>query len=130
MDSFLLENAIWKVILSNSQEIISDNLYIDDKSDWVRLKEYIQDNNLSISSMYICFRNHSIKIDEAKHYFFRRMSLSRFGKIERKNETYSYFLVGSTNDKTKVNIKKYLVPELQCMEEEIRTLEENEESLI
>jgi hypothetical protein len=130
MNTFLLENSIWKVKLSNSEEIISDNKYIDSKSDWLRLKEYCLDNNLSIEEMKICFRDNIVNIPKAKHYFFRRMSLCRFGKTNRDSDTYEYFVVGSTNDPLFVHLKMYLVPELNCLEEEDRILEKTEPSLI
>jgi hypothetical protein len=130
MNTFLLENSIWKVKLSNSEEIISDNKYIDSKSDWMRLKDYCIKNYLNIENMQICFRDNIINIPKAKHYFFRRMSLCRFGKTNRDSDTYEYFVVGSTNDKLFVSLKIYLVPELQFLEDEDRVLEENEPSLI
>lgn len=130
MDTFLLENTIWKVILDNDITIISDNQYINGKSDWERLKDYCISNNLKIETMEIAFRDHVVQIPKGKHYFFRRMSLSRFGKVDRPEGTYQYFIVGSTNDKNKVLLKKYLVPELSIWEDENRVLEDNEESLI
>ena len=81
--------------------------------------------------MYIAFRDHVIPIDTGKYYFFRRMSLSRFGKIDRKEQTYQYFIVGSTNNLDSVHLKKYLVPELILWEEEDRILDsDNKESII
>lgn len=130
MDTYLLDNTIWKVILNNSEVFISDNQYIDSKSDWIRLKEYCRDNNLKIREMFISFRDNCVKVPEAKYYYFRRMSLSRFGKVDRPEGTYQYFIVGSTNDPTNVLVRKYLVPELSVWEEEERTLETTEESLI
>src|SRR5690606_8583438 len=107
----------------------SDEQYVDGKSDWSRLKEYCTKNNLSISNMNICFRDHIVNIPEGKHYFFRRMCLTSFGENERENNTYQYFIVGSTNTLDKITVKKYLVPEIVCMEEEERILKD-EESLI
>jgi len=130
MNTFLLENSIWKVKLSNDEEIISDNQYIDSQSDWQRLKQYCLDNNLHIEKMQIAFRDHVIDLPQNKHYFFRRMSLCRFGKTNRDSDTYEYFVVGSTNDPLFVHLKMYLVPELSPLEEEDRVLEESEPSLI
>lgn len=130
MNTFLLENSIWKVVLSNSEEIISDNQYIDSKSDWIRLKDYCINNHLTIDSMQICFRDNVINIPKNKYYFFRRMSLCRFGKTNRDSDTYEYFVVGSTNNPLFISLKIYLVPELQFLEDEDRILEQNEPSLI
>lgn len=130
MNTFLLENSIWKVKLSNSEEIISDNQYIDSQSDWIRLKKYCLDNNLHIEEMTISFRDNIVNVSKAKHYFFRRMSLCRFGKTNRDSDTYEYFIVGSTDNPLFVHLKMYLVPELNCLEEEDRVLDELEPSLI
>jgi len=130
MNTFLLENPIWKVCLSNSESIISDSQYINDKSDWERLKDYCISNNLTIDEMYIVFRDNTIKIPKANRYFFRRMSLARFGKTGRVSDTYEYFIVGSTNDPLLIDLKFYLVPELQVLDQECRTLEKDEISLI
>lgn len=130
MNNFLLENPIWKVVLSNSEEIISDHQYINNKSDWERLKDYCIDNSLNINKMSISFRDHVINIPEANYYFFRRMSLASFGKTNRVSDTYEYFIVGSTNDPLLVDLRLYLVPELQVLEEERRVLEQGEISLI
>ena len=129
MNNFLLENPIWKVVLSNNEIIISDNEYIDGLSDWLRLKKYCIDNKLNISEMYICFRDNCKKIPKGNMYYFRRMSLGKFGKNNRVSQTYQYFIVGSTNDPNKIHLYKYLVPEMENMEEEDRILD-NEESLI
>lgn len=130
MNTFLLENPIWKVFLSNSESIISDCKYIDGKSDWERLKNYCMSNNLTIDEMYIIFRDNTIKIPKANRYFFRRMSLARFGKTGRSSDTYEYFIVGSTNDPLLIDLKFYLVPELQILDQESRILEKDEISLI
>lgn len=130
MNTFLLENPIWKVVLSNSEVFISDHQNIDDKSDWMRLKEYCINNNLKISEMSISFRDNVIQVPKADFYFFRRMALCRFGKTNRESDTFHYFVVGSTNNKLLAYLKFYLVPELQLLEEEIRVLEEDEISLI
>lgn len=131
MDTFLLENPIWKVLLNNNEVIISDNSYINDESDWIRLKKYCKSNNLHIESMWIIFRDNIKLIEKGQYYFFRRMSLSRFGKIDRREQTYQYFIVGSTNNLQSIHLKKYLVPELTLWEEEDRILDfDNLESLI
>lgn len=130
MNTFLLENPIWKVFLSNSESIISDCKYIDGKSDWERLKNYCMSNNLTIDEMYIIFRDNTIKIPKANRYFFRRMSLAKFGKTGRSSDTYEYFIVGSTNDPLLIDLKFYLVPELQILDQESRILEKDEISLI
>lgn len=130
MNDFLIHNSIWWVLLSNGEEKISDNQYIDGVSDWLRLKKYCRDYNLAIEKMQIRFRDHYIDIPKAKHYFFRRMALGRFGKVNRQSPTFTYFLVSSTNNRNFVNIKYYLTPELQLMEEEDRKLDSEEESLI
>lgn len=129
-DDFLIDNTIWKVILSNNKVVISDNDYHDGKSDWERLREYVQKNNLFIKHMEISFRDHKIKIPDGNYYYFRRMALSRFGKINRQLPTYQYFIVGSTNDNTQVDVIHYLIPELQKVREETRYLDNNEISLI
>lgn len=130
MNTFLLENSIWKVCLSNSECIISDCKYVDGKSDWERLKEYCSSNNLTIDTMHIAFRDNVVNIPKADRYFFRRMSLARFGKTERASDTYEYFIVGSTNNPLLVDLKFYLIPELQILDQECRILEKDEISLI
>lgn len=130
MNNFLLETPVWKAVLSNKEVIIADDTYKDDLSDWLRLKQYCLKNKLTIDRLSISFRDNTIEIPKAKYYFFRRMVLATFGKTGRKSDTYSYFVVGSTNHKNKVHLKKYLVPEMICVEEEDRLLDNNEESLI
>ena len=127
MNTFLLENAIWKVILSNNEIVISNNVYINCKSDWLILKDYVKNNNLKISEMYIGFRTNHIKIPSGKYYFFRRMVLAN---LTDSSTTYKYFIVGSTNDKTKINLKTYIIPQMECVDEEIRILKEDEVSII
>lgn len=129
-NDFLLENTIWKVELSNNEIYISDHQVIDDKSDWQRLKEYCNTNNLYVINMWICFRDQTRKIPNGKYYFFRRMTLAPFGEIERKDKAYQHFVVGSTDNKNNIHLIKYLVPELTIGEEEDRILEDSEPSLI
>lgn len=129
-NNFLLENPIWKVELSNGDFYISDHKVVDDQSDWQRLKNFCEQNNLHIKNMWVSFRDNVKMIPNAKHYFFRRMSLGSFYDNGRVDKTYQYFVVGSTNDKNNIHLIKYLVPELTIGEEEDRVLEDSDPSLI
>ncbi len=117
---------VWFVKLNNGEEFYSNDLYIDDKSDWLRLKEYCVLNNYYINSFQIRFRDRVIQIPESSKYFFRRMEFCALGG---KNSNKSYFVIGYEKD-NKIYISKYMIPELEIWESEYRDLENCEESII
>jgi hypothetical protein len=123
-------NARWVVGLSDGS-----NAYYDDHrpnleihSSWQRLKDYCNQNNIYITSMYLQFRSHFENIEGGKDgYFFSKAVRGVLKQEEEK--TYHFFLCGYI-DNDKVKIYKYSVPELIVIDTFYREIEECEENLI
>lgn len=123
----LESKTFWICKLSNNEEIWSDDEYINEKSDWQRLKDYCESNDLTIESFKIKFRDRYIELPKSSKYFFRRMILCSFGKKKKNNK--NYFVLGYEN-LGKIHIQKYMIPELDLWEEEYRDIDKCEDSLI
>lgn len=117
--------SIWSVLLSNNEIIYSDDLYINEDSDWIRLKKYCESNKLYIKLLKLQFRDRTIHIKESSKYFFRRMQFCSLSNGSNK----SYFIVGY-KDNNGIYISKYMIPELEIWESEYRNENDCQESLI
>ncbi len=123
---FLEENPHWIARLSNGDIFYSDNEYIDNKSDWERLKEYCIENNLKIVSFSFGFRSNVIYLPENKeNYYFARRIKTGFGVVTEQHS----FVVGY-KDKGEIKISIYQMPEVILLEEERRKIKQDDPFLI
>jgi len=133
-DSFVNEQLRWVATLSNKEKI-----YQDDgrpgcfpPSAWLRLKLYLQENNLYITGMLLQFRSHIINIGHNyQAYFFSKGvgACMMMSHQDGYSSTLNYFLVGY-KDNHQVYIKKYQVPELIEVDSLTRTVENCKNSLL
>lgn len=124
--AYLEENSHWKVVLSNNEIVYSDNMYIEEKSDWERLKEYCNNNGLKITKFYFGFRSNILSLPEGKeNYYFARRIKTGFGVV---NEQHAFVL--GYKDKGEIKISIYQMPEVILLEEERRQIKDNDPFLI
>lgn len=128
-DAHLLERyeskPRWEVTLSDGRKVYQDDERQGDSS-WKFLRKYLEVNpSLSIAKMFIGFRDNTYALpDNAEGYFFRNSVLSCWGAWEKHS-----FIVGILEDGL-VKVKKYELPELSFLGDEVRTIEDSGESLI
>jgi len=111
-----------RAILSNGLEI-----YLVDYSEWLTLKGYCKENNLSIVKVGLQYRSHSIEIDTSNTdgVYLTRSIIGSFGSEARQT-----FTVGKLyGDIVKKTI--WIIPELvQELEDESKVEDCFEEALI
>ena len=119
-DNFLEDKPIWVAILNNGQIVYQDDERegLSEKSAWIRLKKYIKENNLKISSFYLKFRSNTLLTtsNNSSGYFF---SKGIMGSIISDN--VKYYSIGHVENGN-VYIKKIKIPELICFDQEVREL--------
>lgn len=128
LDSFIQDKdeTIWICKLDNGLTVYQD----DDReglepSSWIRLGNYCRQNDVKIVEMKVKFRSHEEQVESnADGYFFRKAILGGLG-LNRKEIPVSrhYFITGILKD-GKVYTKKWQVPELILIEEDIRDPED------
>lgn len=109
----------WIIRLSNGDMVYQD----DDRpgiypnSAWIRLRNFLQENpEIFIVGMTIGFRDNIVNVgDNAEGYFFVK---SAFG-TPSDTRTIGMWVVGTYND-NQLHTKRYIVPEMVLVEEEIR----------
>jgi hypothetical protein len=111
-----------RVILSNDLEI-----YLVEYSDWLELKSYCKDNELSVKKVGLQYRSHSIEIDTdgSDGVYLTRSIIGSFGQSTRQT-----FTIGKLTDGT---VKKtiWIIPELlKELEDEDKVENCFEEALI
>lgn len=124
LDNFIQDKdeTIWICKLDNGLTVYQD----DDReglepSSWIRLGNYCRQNDVKILEMKVKFRSHEEYVESnADGYFFRRAILGGLG-LNRKEIPVSrhYFITGILKD-GQVYTKKWQVPELMLIEEDIR----------
>ncbi len=133
LDDFLQEkivsSTVWKALLSNGQTVIQDdNRPGEEKSAWIRLKDYLYERDLSIKSLSFSFRSNTISNflpENAAGYFFVKNAVSGIGS----DYTSEFYIFGYLKDKT-VYWKRYKIPEMMFFDEGERTIESCGNSLI
>lgn len=113
----------------NLEVFQNDDPSFEPQSSWLRLKDYIYQNNLQITSLQLMFRSHRIAIgpNNADGYFYVR---GAWANINGEGITYHQHVAGILKD-GELHIQKYRNPELFLEEEEKRVIDEvGERSLI
>ena len=114
---FYENNPRWEVKLSNGVKVYSDNQYINGFSDWERVQNYCNSNDVKIVGFCFGFRDHLVHLqDDCKYYYFRRRLKASFAGTEK-----SYFVVGAGNHNI-IEISKYSMPEVILEEKEERNI--------
>lgn len=108
----------WEAQLSNGQTAY----YVNDDS-WFALKKYCEEEKIYITRFLVGFRDH-IEVFSGGSIFFRHGARQNW----RSQKTRPLYLVGKVNGE--VHIKKYLMPELEFLTEETRSIEECEKGII
>ena len=126
-DKEYFENkTCWVVELSDGTIIYQDDgkdLNLE-YSAWIRLKQYLQENNLKINHIFVKFRSNVLDIipKNKEGYFF---SIGIIGMMSS-TQNVNFYLIGYIED-NKVNIKKIRVPELIVFDEEVRDISDCKE---
>ena len=115
------DKTCWAVELSNGETVYQNDGFDQDIefSAWIRLKDYLHENNLKIEKMYVRFRSNIFYPleDYCEGYFF---SMGIIGMMSS-TENINFYILGSIK-KNVVNIKKIKVPELIIFDEEERNI--------
>lgn len=119
----------WVVTLSDGRNVYQDDdrPEFEEKSAWIRLGNFLKiHDELSIIDMTIGFRSHIVRIGErADGYFF---SKGIFGGIGT-DQIVQFFIVGTLYSNILL-VNKYILPEMEIIETEIRNPFEEGEKLI
>jgi hypothetical protein len=118
-----LNSALWTAELSNGEFVVQDDGRpgLKPESAWLRLGEYVRQNNLRIVGLSIRFRNEPpiVLPRDAKGYFFRK-SLGAFLYTEH---IFQFYIIGYL-DNHLVRVSKYKVPEMILVEQSDRDAED------
>lgn len=134
MDEWLQERfeseALWYVELSNGQRFVQDDNRpgSNPPSAWLRLRNYLETNHLSIQKFYIGFRDnilYDILPHNAEGYFFRKNLATIMGE----RQILSFYIIGYLQD-NRVFTQKVKVPEMIVTETSERNPEDCGISLI
>lgn len=114
-DDFVLSfsdfgKAMWVAELSNGEHVFQDDDRpgTDPGSAWLRLKEYVESNKLSILGMRLEFRSNVIYMPtNVEGYFFRKALLAAFFSTK----SIHYYVVGTLENGI-VKGRYWKVPEL------------------
>lgn len=120
---FLENNTIWTATLNNNEVVqySGDN----DSSDWLKLRDKCNRENLYITKFNISFRDNYVSMpDNMDGYFFCKMIRASMG-----SKNTNFFLVGYLQNE-KVRVYKYRCPELIVDSDEYRSVEDCGECLI
>lgn len=123
--------AHWYVTLSNGQTVYQDdeNPIYNEHSAWLRLKKYVESNNLAITSMFVKFRSHVVCVfnntDNVDGVFFRHSALGSWGNPK----TTLFYVIGVVKN-SELRVWKYQVPEIEIFGTETRPIEDSLESII
>lgn len=113
--------ARWIVHLSNSTDVIQDDGRPGlEWSAWKRLREYVYENDLSITGLSIQFRTNKIKIlGEASGFFFCNSIAACLNSDDR----FHYFILGKVENDVVIT-QKWLVPLMIHVENGVRKVQE------
>lgn len=115
--------TIWIAELSNGQSVYYDDYRPGNLIDsaWIRLRYYLQENNLSISKLRLKFRSNQKLVGQgAEGYFFSKQLFGGFGKKGK-----SFYLTGTVRQGI-LTVEQWAVPELEWSGNEIREIPDNE----
>jgi hypothetical protein len=132
-DEFISEKLRWIVTLSNGEKIYQDDDRPgeDEPKTWIRLKEYIKENNLSITNFDLQFITH---VEEAAppnklgYYFVQAVDAVAFsGRVDG---TRKYYIIGYLDQDGLVKTKRWMIPEIIQVSGDIREVLEDDPRLI
>ena len=119
-DNYVEEHEpCWIVVLSNGETIYQDDeRYIETPSSWIRLEQYIRNNNLKIIRLVLKFRSHYEELPQNKdgYFFVNQITKDLFGPQK------SYFITGYLESNCLI-CQKWALPELIKVNEYSRELD-------
>lgn len=130
-DDFIAEKVHWIAVLSDGTSVYQDDNRPGEEpaAAWLRLSKYIRDGGPPIESLHIKFWDHieeAAPAGAASYYFIN--GLEGFVGGDR---TYHYYIIGFINDgDEKMNVVRWLVPEIIPVEHELRSIPWNDPLLI
>ena len=132
-DDFTKEKLKWIATLSNGERVYQDDNRPGEEETvaWLRLKKYVNDNELSITNIHIQFFSHieeAVPSNSLGYYFIR--SVDAFAFAGDTNNTRHYYIFGSLKEDDRVEIRKWLVPEIIPVSTEMRNVEKDDRCLI
>lgn len=118
----------WVVELSNREKVYQDDDRPGEepKSAWIRLKQYVKDNSLTINWMKLQFRSNIKMVNDGPvdGFFFCKSCLGSPGM-----QTIQYFVAGTIKNGI-LETRRWQVPILEIEETEIRNIKDSDECII
>ena len=107
-DKFLREKTIWVAKLSDGTIVYQDDGRpgLDQPSAWLRMKGYVEKNDLHIEELSIKFRSHVEKIRSGEYYHFSKAIACMVG------ESYEDYFIFSTLRSGKLTRVWYMIPHI------------------
>jgi hypothetical protein len=121
-DDFIFEKPMWIALLSNGEKVYQDDgrPNLEDYSAWIRLRSYLKETKLKITSLYFRFRSNIVYLlpENADGYYFSN------GVIGQLSSDFSInlFVCGEINGNI-ARIRNIKIPELIVISEEDRVIE-------
>ena len=122
-DDFIFEKPMWIALLSNGEKVYQydGRPNLEDYSAWIRLRSYLKETKLKITSLYFRFRSNIVYLlpENAEGYYFSN------GVIGQLSSDFSInlFVCGEINGNI-ARIRNIKIPELLVMSEEDRIIED------
>jgi hypothetical protein len=120
-DEYTFERVRWVVDLSNGERIYQDENRpgVNPKA-WLRLREYVCENHLAITNLFLQFRSNIVTPlpKNAKGYYFVNAILAALGDGDQR--LIHYFNIGYY-DGDVIHITKWQAPELLQVDSEVRS---------
>lgn len=126
-DEFLEGKTIWIAALSNGEDVYQD----DDRPGlipqaWLRLKKYVDDNQLSIERLLLKFRSHRVEVSNNEEgNTFSKGVIARWGGSKTRHFYVTGILKGGM-----IRLKWWTTPELLLYQRDIQTPEKYLSNLI
>jgi len=131
-----LDSTIWIAKLSDGTFAYQDDGRPGYSiSSWCRLKNYCVENNVKVIGLKVKFRSNEVELPEGKYAYFWKGALTGsfiFNAKKPRVKNKHHYLIGyiEESDKDRLRVFKYKVPEILLIEEEIRNVKDEEESII
>jgi hypothetical protein len=110
LDNFLEDKTIWIAKLSNNLLVYQDDdRYGRIPNAWIRLKEYIKKNNLSVIALAVRFRSHIVEIPPNSKGYYYAKSIFMNGSTSKDCIAIGYY----NEDTNKFDVTDFAIPELE-----------------
>ena len=121
-DDFIWDKVVWIATLDHDIEVWQDDGRegLEEPNAWIRLKNYIEENNDYIRKFELKFRSHMISLPKSKAYYFTKGIL---GSTAMKNNIH-YANAGFLRDDNKIEVSWYKIPELLVTKTVIKEMSE------